>query len=54
MKNERSWYVEIIETDTETVVKSMGPMSEREADRVDAGANINLNHDKYHTRVVQK
>ena len=51
-----NYYVEIIRclTDPEEVVKSMGPMSERKAEKVDAGAVINLNHTEYYTRIVQK
>ena len=45
-------YVEIVKTDTGEVVKRMGPMSERKAERVESGANINLNHDGYYTRIV--
>lgn len=46
------YYVEIVNYDTDEVVKRMGPMSERKADKVDNAANINLNHDKYYTRIV--
>lgn len=48
-------YVEIVKYgDPEEVVKRMGPMSERQADRVDTGANINLNHEDYFTRIVSE
>jgi hypothetical protein len=46
-------YVEIVNTKTGEVVKRMGPMSERSADRVEDGANINLNHAEYFTRIVK-
>lgn len=46
-----TYYVEIVEFETNKVIKSMGPMSERKADRVDSGVTINLNHDRYFTRV---
>lgn len=45
-------FVEIIETKTGTIAKRMGPLSEREAERVEEGALINLNHDAYHTQIV--
>jgi hypothetical protein len=47
-----NYYVEIVKYDTNEVVERMGPMSERQADKVDSGANINLNHEEYFTRVV--
>lgn len=48
------YYVEIVKYgDPEEVVKRMGPMSDRKADKVDSGANINLNHEKYYTRIVE-
>jgi hypothetical protein len=34
------------------VVKRMGPMGESQAERVEGGANINLNHGVYFTRIV--
>lgn len=49
-----NYYVEIVEDATGNIVKSMGPMSERKADRVEAGAFINLNHDKFSIRIVTK
>jgi hypothetical protein len=45
-------FVEIVEKKTEKVVKRMGPMSERQAAKVVAGASINLNHDEFLVRVV--
>ena len=41
------YYVEIINRKTGEVVKSMGPMSGRTADRVFVGALMNLNHDEF-------
>lgn len=40
----KQYYVEIVNYDTEEVVKRMGPMSERTAEKTDNGANINLEH----------
>lgn len=49
------FYVEIVkranDDDPESIVKVMGPMSERKADRVADGASINLNHADYFVRV---
>jgi hypothetical protein len=45
-------YVEIVSFDDGDVIKRMGPMPERKAERVDSGANINLDHANYYTRVV--
>ena len=49
-----NYYVEILEKRTGDVVETMGPMGERNADKVERGANINLNHAEYRTRVIQK
>ncbi len=46
-------YVEIIETATSKLVKRMGPMSEHEAEKVERGVLINMNHDAYHTGIRQ-
>ena len=49
-----NYYVEIVEYDTAKAVKSMGPFSEHRADKVDNGANINLNHNEFFTQIVQR
>lgn len=46
------YFVEIVGRATGAVVERMGPMSERQAERVELGASINLNHDEYYTRIV--
>lgn len=46
------YYVEIVERDTEEVVKRMGPMGQRKADKVKGGAEINLNHAEFFVRVT--
>ena len=46
------YFVEIVRIDSEDVVSRMGPMARREAERVDSGANINLNHATHYTRIV--
>lgn len=47
------YYVEIINRETGEVVKRIGPMSGRTADRVFVGALINLNHDEYQLKMVE-
>lgn len=47
------YYVEIVEHGTGTVVKRMGPMAEQKADRVEGGVSINLDHERFYTRVVR-
>ena len=46
-------YVLIVETGPKKIVRVMGPMSEHKAERVERGASINLNHESYHTAVVE-
>lgn len=46
------YYVLIKEVKSDQIESRMGPMSEDRAHRVAAGANINLNHDRFHTDVV--
>ena len=48
------FYVEVVKhSEPEKVVKRMGPMPERKADKVDDGVNRNLNHEEYYTRIVE-
>lgn len=49
-----NYFVEIVKFEGDEVVKSMGPMSEYKANKVDGGANINLDHEHYFTRIVRK
>ena len=46
--------VEVVEYATGKVVKSISVAGNTAANRVDGGLNINLNHEKYFTRIVQK
>lgn len=46
------FYVEIVAYEGDEVVKRMGPMNERAAERTERGAGINLNHAEYFTRIV--
>jgi len=47
-----SYYVEIWRFADGHIESRMGPMSEREAGKVQRGAMINLNHDEWGCRVV--
>lgn len=51
MTEQPQFYVEIVNEDGD-VIKRLGPMAERKADKVDDGLNINLDHDFYYTRIV--
>ena len=47
------YYVEVVKYGTDEVVKRIPcGASERSADRVDRGVNINLDSENYYTRVV--
>ena len=49
----QGYYVEIIKYgEPEETVEKIGPMSERKAERVDSGVNINLNHEEYYTIIT--
>jgi hypothetical protein len=43
----------IMETETGEIVQEMEPTTERMAERIERGANINLNHDSFHTEIVE-
>jgi len=53
MADMKMFHVEIVRFKDKKVVKRMGPLPERQAERVDDGANINLNHEEYYTRLVE-
>jgi len=46
----KPWRIEVVHAETGEVVKTMGAMSEREAERVERGVNINIGPD-YFTRI---
>ena len=50
-ETEPQYTVNIYHTETGELVKKMGPMSERKADKVYEGASRNLNHDEYHIEI---
>lgn len=45
-------FVEIVRYENEEVIERRGPFSERRADKIDDGLNINLNHEEFFTRIV--
>ena len=48
------WRVEVVDWQTSKVEKRLHPvMSKRRAEKIERGLNINLNHDRYETRIVQ-
>ena len=46
-------FVEIVRYEGEVVEKRMGPMSRRAAEKVESGANINLNYEGFYIRIVE-
>jgi len=46
------WRVNIRETASDTVIHTIWCNSEREAERVERGVGINLNHDRFHTEIA--
>lgn len=51
-----AWFVEIrpfTEDETDAGFRRMEAQSERDAERISRGADINLNHAKYYTRIVR-
>lgn len=48
-----SWEVQIIESSTGRIERSIPCSSEHAAEKVERGVLINLNHDKYHTKACE-
>ncbi len=49
------WFIDIVEYEGDRIEKTLGPYgSERVADRGDRGVNINLNHERFYTRVEER
>lgn len=44
-----TYKIKVIKADTGEVVKTLEAVTERAAERVERGLNINLNHADYHT-----
>lgn len=47
-------YVEIVNTETKEVATRMGPHPRSKAERIEDGASINLDHEHWHTRIVDE
>ena len=47
------YYIEVVEYESGEVVSRMEASSEREAEKIDRGVNINLNHENYYTRIME-
>jgi hypothetical protein len=45
-------YIEVRRYSDHGVERRMGQYTEREADKVDGGLNINLDHDRFYTVIV--
>ncbi|WP_294636575.1 hypothetical protein [uncultured Aquabacterium sp.] len=48
----RTHQVQVIDYQTGEVVERIDAESARQAERIDAGLNINLNHECFYTRIV--
>lgn len=48
--------IEIVAYGTDEVVKTIDcpGKSERQVDKIDRGVNINLDHERFYTRIVEK
>tara|TARA_A200000113_G_scaffold42735_2_gene34688 strand:+ start:3960 stop:4109 length:150 start_codon:yes stop_codon:yes gene_type:complete len=46
--------VHIVETETGKIESIMPATSMHTAEKIERGANINLNHSKYHTDIIEK
>lgn len=44
-----TYKIKVIKTDTGEVVKTFDAVTERAAERIERGLNINMNHADYHT-----
>jgi hypothetical protein len=48
-----NFYVEVLKIGTDEIVRRLGPHDERTAERVERGVSINLDHEKFYTRIVE-
>jgi len=46
------WRVNVREIETDKVIHTVACRSERDAERVETGLSINLNHEKFYTEVA--
>ena len=49
----KPWRVEVVEDATQEVVKTIQCHTQREAERVERGLSINMNHADYYTKIEQ-
>jgi hypothetical protein len=49
-----NYFVQVIRFDNEKIVEEFGPYSERKAEKVDRGINININHYEFYTLITEK
>ena len=49
----KQWRVEVVEDATQEVVKTIQCHTQREAERVERGLSINMNHADYYTEIEQ-
>jgi hypothetical protein len=48
------WIVQVIDIESGEVVRASDAFNlERKAEKVEAGVNINLNHDAFYTQIVE-
>lgn len=52
MKDIELWYTEVVEISTDKIEKRFGPFGKRKCEKLESGLLINLNEDKFFTRVV--
>lgn len=49
-----SHFVEIVDSETEEVIKRMGPHPERHTKAIRRGAEENIDHSRFYVRVVEE
>lgn len=54
MSTDEQVYVQIVKDATGECTTQMGPMSRRRAEKIQRGANINLNHDEWSVLITTK
>lgn len=47
-------FVEVLENATGKIVKRLGPMPVRKAERIESGMDANLDHENYHVRIREQ
>lgn len=48
------YYIHIVETETGEIANCIGPTSEHNAEKVERGVLVNLNHEAYYTDMVSE